>query len=167
MSAECTLKTCPKYLIPNHPQLRGKKAISHRQMPTYITRAICLSVPVAAIWFLHMEPSSNFSDTYPLKYQRLVSDSSPRRKKVFDGVAVRSSLWHVSKAGSPQMRWLPVAWEAAGPCLQIWGCATNQVIALSRVHPLQLGRTPSTSCTPRWGEWREQPREAGLDPQAF
>lgn len=78
-------------------------------------------------------------------------ESSPRRK-VFDGMTVRSSLWHTSKANSSQMRWLPVAREAAGPCLQISGCATNQVIALSRVHPLQLGRTPSTSCAPRWGE---------------
>lgn len=41
-------------------------------------------------WFLHMGLSacSNFSDTYPLKYQRLVSKSIPRRK-VFDGVTVQ------------------------------------------------------------------------------
>lgn len=166
MWAECTLKTCPRNLIPNHPQLRGRKQHPTDKCPPTHQSNPSVS-PGGCNLILHMEPNSNFADTYPLKYQRLVSDSSPRRKKVFDGVTVRSCLWHVSKTGSPKMRWLPVAWEAAGPCLQIWGCATNQVIALSRVHPLQLGRTPSTSCTPRWGELREQQREAGLDPQAF
>lgn len=41
-----------------------------------------------------------------------------------------------------QMRWLPVACEAAGPLLQFWGCVTNQVIALGRVHPLHPVRRP-------------------------
>lgn len=158
MNAECALKTCPGYLVPNHPKLREKNkrgnipktnAQLHHQSNLPVSHCGCSLT-------LHMERSaySNFSDTYPLQYQRLVSESSPRRK-VFDGVTVGRSLWHVSKAGSSQMRWLPVAWEAAGPCLQIWGCATNQVIALSRIHPLQLGRTPSTSCTPRWGAGSE------------
>lgn len=69
-----------------------------KQYPQYPTeknahqhpRAKSLSVTVAATLILHMGLSacSNFSDTYPLRYQRLISKSIPRRK-VFDGVTVQ------------------------------------------------------------------------------
>lgn len=45
------------------------------------------------------------------------------------------SLALLARQKHPQMRWIPVACKAAGPLLQFWGCVTNQVIALGRVHP--------------------------------
>lgn len=59
-------------------------------MPTNIPEPKSLSVIVASTLILHMGLSvcSNFPDTYPLRYQRLISKSIPRRKG-FDGVTVQ------------------------------------------------------------------------------
>lgn len=90
----------------------------------------------------------NFSGTYPpnnrgCSLNLALQESS--QKVVFDEVTMtKFSLALLPKQKHLQMRWLPVACEAAGPLLQFWGCGcvTNQVIALGRVHPLHPKRRP-------------------------
>lgn len=88
----------------------------------------------------------NFSGTYPpnirgCSLNQALQESS--QKVDFDEVTMtKFSLALLARQKHLQMRWLPVACEAAGPLLQFGGCVTNQVIALGRVHPLRPVQRP-------------------------
>lgn len=88
----------------------------------------------------------NISGTYPPNIRSCslnlaLQESS--QKVVSDEVTMtKFYLAMLARQKHPQMRWLPVAREAAGPLLQFWGCVTNQVIALGRVHPLHPVQRP-------------------------
>lgn len=94
-----------------------------------------------------MELIGTFSGTYPPNIRgcsRNLALQESSQEVVFDEVTMtKFSLALLARQKHPQMRWLPVACEAARPLLQFWGYVTNQVIALGKVHPLHpLQRPP-------------------------
>lgn len=70
---------------------RAKSPISHRDKcpPTSQSPKPVSYCGWTLILHMGLSACSDFSDTYPLKYQRLISKSIPRRK-VFDGVTVQN-----------------------------------------------------------------------------
>lgn len=121
-----------------------KATSQHRDLPP-VTK--CWSLPVATALILHMELIGTFSGTYPPNIRgcsRNLALQESSQEVVFDEVTMtKFSLALLARQKHPQMRWLPVACEAARPLLQFWGYVTNQVIALGKVHPLHpLQRPP-------------------------
>lgn len=107
------------YLVPNHLLLR-KSNIPTQRPPPRVTK--CWSLPVATALILHMELIGTFSGTYPPNIRgcsRNLALQESSQEVVFDEVTMtKFSLALLARQKHPQMRWLPVACEAARPLLQ-------------------------------------------------